>query len=68
MRRVSGYGIQKEAFDKYLRGKKGRITIFEKDTHKMLDATIKMWEEHGSYQNFGFGKQVFLSEKYMEVL
>lgn len=67
MRRVSGYGIQKEAFDQYLRGKLGVIEIVETDTKKTLVASIGVWEEHGSHQNFGFGRQVFLSEKYMEV-
>lgn len=64
MRVLSGYGIQKEVFDKYLRGKKGRIMIKEKDTGKVLVASIKTWTEHSSSANFGDGKQIFLSERF----
>ena len=67
MKVLSGYGIQKEPYDQYLRGKKGRIDIIEKDTGKTLTASISTWDEHSSYQNYGSGRQVFLSEKYMEV-
>ena len=62
---VKGYGIQKEVFDKYLRGRKGRIIIKEKDTGRFLVASIKTWTEHSSTANFGAGKQVFLSERFM---
>jgi len=65
MRIVSGYGIQKEVFDEYLRGRKGRVFIHEKDTGKWLIASIKTWTHHSSTQNFGDGKQIFLSERFM---
>lgn len=65
MKIFDGYGIQKDVYDKHLRGKQGRIIIKERDTGKVLVASIKTWAEHHSGQNFGDGKQIFLSTKYM---
>jgi len=65
MRIVKGYGIQKEVFDKYLRGKKGRIIIREEDTGEFLVASIKTWTEHSRSGNYGDGKQIFLAERFM---
>ena len=67
MRVLSGYGIQKEAYDK-IKMKVKWVIIFEKDTNVRLLSTIEAWKEHSSAQNYGSGRQVFLSEKYMEVL
>lgn len=67
MRLFNGYGIQKEVFDKFLRGKKGEIIIDETDTGARLKSDIKTWEEHSKSANYGEEKQVFLSVKYMEV-
>lgn len=64
MRIFDGYGIQKDVYDKHLRGKQGRIIIKERDTGKVLVASIKTWAEHHSGQNFGDGKQIFLTTKY----
>ena len=64
MKIVKGYGIQKDVFDKYLRGKKGRIEIIERGG-KYLVASIKEWTNHSKYGNYGDGRQVFLSERYM---
>ena len=66
MRLFDGYGIQKEVFDKYLRGKNGKIVINEIDTDIRLDSDIKDWEEKGRAANFGEEKQVFFSVKYMK--
>jgi len=65
MRLFEGYGIQKEVFDKYLRGRVGKIVINEIDTDVRLDSDIKDWEEKGRSANFGEEKQIFLSVKYM---
>lgn len=67
MRIVKGYGIDKTVFDKFIRGSKGRIMLRENDKGKItyLVASIKTWTDHSSNQNFGDGKQVFLSRKYM---
>lgn len=67
MRLFNGYGIQKEVFDKFLRGKKGMIIIDETDTGARLKSDIKTWEEHSKSANYGEEKQVFLSVKYMEI-
>lgn len=66
MRVIQGYGIQKQVFDNHLRGKKGYIFIIEDDTGKKLRASIKNWTNNSSTQNYGDGKQIFLSEKFME--
>jgi len=66
MRLFEGYGIQKEVFDKYLRGRVGKIVINEIDTDVRLDSDIKDWEEKGRLANFGEEKQIFLSVKYMK--
>ena len=65
MRILEGYGIQKEVYDTYLRGKRGKVVIEENDTGKFLCADISTWQEHSSAQNYGDGKQIFLSERYM---
>jgi hypothetical protein len=65
MRICQGYGIQKEIFDKYLRGKKGRIIIYEKDTGHTLVASVETWTEHSRAGNYGDGKQIFLAERFM---
>jgi len=63
---VKGYSIQKDVFDKYLRGKKGRIGFMELDTGNFLVASIDTWMDNASYpSNWGDGKQVALSEKFM---
>lgn len=62
---VEGYGIQKEVFDKYLRGRKGIVRVHEKDTGNWLVASIKTWTDLNHTANYGDGKQVFLSCKYM---
>lgn len=65
MRKIKGYGIQKEVFDEYLRGRKGIVRIHEKDTGKWLIASIKTWADYSKAANFGDGKQIFLSERFM---
>ena len=65
MKIVKGYGIQKEIFDKYLRGKKGVIQIKETDTGKFLVASISTWTKHSRTGNYGDGKQIFLSRRFM---
>lgn len=67
MRLFDGYGIQKEVFDKFLRGKKGVIIIDEIDTLARLKSEIKVWEKHGKSANYGEEKQIFLSVKYMNI-
>lgn len=66
MRMFEAYGIQKEAFNKYLRGKDITIVIEEQDTSDTFLSHVRDWEEHASYQNYGHGRQMFLSIKYMK--
>lgn len=62
---VKGYGVQKTIFDRYLRGKKGVIQIKELDTGRFLVASIDTWLKHSKSGNYGDGKQIFLSRKFM---
>jgi hypothetical protein len=66
MRLFNAYGIQKDFFDKYLKGKKGKIFIYEIDLNRYLESDIKDWEEHGKYANYGSGRQMFLSLNYFK--
>ncbi len=65
--RVAGnsYGIQRSIFNRYLRGKKGVIQIKELDTGKFLVASIKTWTEHSHSGNYGAGRQILLSRRFM---
>jgi len=66
MQVVKGYGIQKEVFDKYFTDEEGKIVIKEEDTGRILISDVSIWHEHSFTADFGFGKQVFLSERYMK--
>lgn len=64
MRMLDGYGIQYEAFVK-LREKGIKKIIIKETTGNQWEASLDTWNEHSSTQDFGSGKQVFLSLKYM---
>ena len=63
----NAYGIQKDVFDKYLKGNLGKIVITEKGGG-VLESKISKWEEYGIVSNFGNGEQVFLPLRYMKDL
>lgn len=64
MRVLDGYGIQYIAFCE-LRKMVKKIVIKE-DTGNQWEATIKDWTEHSKIADYGNGKQVFLSLKFMK--
>lgn len=65
-RLVSGYALQKEAFEKLERIGCTKIIIVETDTGKNLEASMDDWREHGGIWTGRNGKQRTLSEKYMK--
>ncbi len=66
MRRVDGYGIQYSAFAEMQSKEIKYVIIKEDDTGKNWKSTVADWIAHGSTADFGWGKQQFLSLKYMK--
>jgi hypothetical protein len=64
MRVVDGYGIQWEAFNR-LEEKGVDKIIIKENTGNQWSASLKDWMEHSKVADYGSGKQVFLSLKYM---
>jgi len=64
MRIIGGYGLQHLAFGEFDEAGIERIIIIEPTGNK-LESNHKDWELHGKVANYGAGKQIFLSTKYM---
>lgn len=64
MRVVQGYGIQEIAFQEIVLKGLRRIILKEEGTDKRWEATLQDWISHSSVQDYGHGKQRFLSMKY----
>lgn len=64
MRVVGGYGIQSHVFNQ-LNVK--NIKLKEK-RGKTWTIPLEVWKEHGKEADYGYGKQVFLSENYYETI
>lgn len=62
---LGGYGIQEVAFQEFL--ERGGEYIIEKvlPTNDMWKSSKKDWLEHGRVMDYGWGKQRFLSLKFM---
>lgn len=66
MRVVGGYGLQYDAFACFEgEGIKG-IEVLERHTDITWLSKPKDWFEHGNIADYGRGKQIFLSLKYMK--
>jgi hypothetical protein len=66
MRIVNGYGIQYEALAELSDKKIKTIEVHELEgLRRKWTATVKEWIEKSKTMDFGNGKQVFLSLKYM---
>lgn len=65
MRLLQGYGIQEVAFQEFI--EKGGKYIIEKvlPTNDMWKSKKEDWLAHGKVMDYGWGKQRFLSLKYM---
>lgn len=65
MRVVDGYGFQYNTFAELPREGITKIHITERHTNNSWDSDYKEWQEHGHIADYGRGKQIFLSLKYM---
>jgi putative cell wall-binding protein len=66
MRVVQGYGIQEVAFQEVVRKGIKTIILKETNTNQRWEASIKIWLENSKIMDFGYGKQRFLSLKFMK--
>lgn len=66
MRVVDGYGFQYNTFSELPREGITKIHITERHTNNSWDSDYKDWQEHCHIADYGRGKQIFLSLKYMK--
>lgn len=66
MRVVDGYGIQYQAIQE-LKEMGIKTIVIEESTGKSWKSPLSNWEEHSKTADYGNGKQVFLSLKYMSL-
>lgn len=67
MRVVNGYGIQYDVVREMKTLGVKRIEILEDDTGKKWVSDVAEWDIHSKTADYGHGKQVFLSLKYMQL-
>jgi hypothetical protein len=65
MRMVGGYGFQYDAFAGFENSGITKIEILERHTGETWMSKPRDWFEHGKIADYGRGKQIFLSLKYM---
>lgn len=65
---VGGYGFQYDAFVNFEQEGIKEIQILERHTGNTWVTKPKDWTEHGRIADYGRGKQIFLSLKYMHLL
>jgi hypothetical protein len=66
MRVVGGYGLQYDAFACFEKEGIKEIEVLERHTGIKWLSKPKEWFEHGKISDYGRGKQIFLSLKYMK--
>lgn len=66
MRINQAYGIQEIAFQEIVLKGIEIIILKEEGTNKNWEAPTSTWLQHGSVQDYGHGKQRFLSMKYQK--
>lgn len=64
MRIVDGYGIQYQAFQE-LKAKQIKKIIIKETTGNQWEATLQTWIDNSKVADYGSGKQVFMSLKFM---
>ena len=65
MRVVGGYGLQYDAFSNFTANGINHIYVYERHTGNVWQARVADWVGHGHIADYGRGKQIFLSLKYM---
>jgi hypothetical protein len=66
MRVVGGYGLQYDAFACFDKEGIKDIEVLERHTGVTWLSKPKDWFDHGKISDYGRGKQIFLSLKYMK--
>ena len=66
MRVVNGYGLQYDAYIEFESAGIIKIVVLEENGNSWMSNT-KTWLEHGKIADYGRGKQIFLSMKYMSL-
>lgn len=64
---VGGYGFQYDAFIGFEKAGIKTIEILERHTDHTLTSKPSDWIDHGKIADYGRGKQIFLSKKYMKI-
>lgn len=67
MRVIGGYGIQYANFSEFDELGIKDICVIERHTANKWWATMNTWKTHGRIADYGRGKQIFLSLKYMKL-
>ena len=65
MRVIGVYGIQYDAFSEFKEIGIKKITVYEQHTKNKWQSKVKDWELNGKIADYGNGKQIFLSLKFM---
>lgn len=67
MRIVNGYGLQYDAFTEFEENGINKIRIHEWRIGNTWISTVKDWVTHGRVADYGNGKQMFLSLRFMRL-
>lgn len=67
MKKFDAYGIDERAFNEAKKAGIVEIRIHRLDNDQRLKASIETWETKSKTMDYGHGKQLFLSIKYMEL-
>lgn len=68
MRMVNGYGFQYDAFAQFEANGITEIRVYERHTGNTWKSKPKDWVDNGRIMDYGRGKQIFLSLKYMSLI
>ena len=68
MLKVNGYGLQADAFDSFKANGITKIRIHELHTGNTYTTHIDEWLANGKRADYGRGRQIFLSLKYMHLI
>lgn len=67
MLKVNGYGLQADAFDNFRKNGITRIRVHEVHTGNTYMSHVDEWDVNGKRADYGRGRQIFLSLKYMHL-
>lgn len=68
MKICNGYGLQYDAFVLFQENGIEKIRIIESGQDRAWKSTPSDWLEHGKIADYGRGKQIFLSLKFMHMI